>query len=54
MIPVVGTLIVNEVKWLKRQINSVDFPVENYIIINNSGGELDNELEKLVADNWMH
>ena len=28
MIPVVGTLIVNEIKWLKRQINSVDFPVE--------------------------
>ena len=54
MIPVVGTLIVNEIKWLKRQINSVDFPVENYIIINNSGGELDQELEKLVADNWMH
>ena len=26
MIPVVGTLIVNEIKWLKRQINSVDFP----------------------------
>ena len=46
MIPVVGTLIVNEVQWLKRQINSVDFPVENCIIINNSVGELDNELEK--------
>ena len=54
MIPVVGTLIVNEIKWLKRQINSVDFPVENYIIINNSGGELDHELENLVANNFMH
>ena len=25
MIPVVGTLIVNEIKWLKRQLKSVDF-----------------------------
>ena len=54
MIPVVGTLIVNEIKWLKRQLKSVDFEVENYIIINNSGGDLDHELEKLVADNFMH
>ena len=54
MIPVVGTLIVNEIKWLKRQLKSVDFEVENYIIINNSGGELDHELENLVANNFMH
>ena len=40
MIPVIGATIVNEVKWLKRQIDSVDFPVENYIIIDNSAGSL--------------
>ena len=54
MIPVVGTLIVNEIKWLKRQINSVDFPVENYIIINNSAGELNDELDQLVTKKHKH
>ena len=49
MIPVVGTLIVNEIKWLKRQINSVDFPIKNYIIINNSAGILNDELDELVS-----
>ena len=49
MIPVVGTLIVNEIKWLKRQLKSVDFEVENYIIINNSAGELDGEVERLTT-----
>ena len=33
MIPVVGTLIVNEIKWLKRQLKSVDFEVENLLLL---------------------
>ena len=50
MIPVIGTAIVNEVKWLKRQLDSVDFPVENYIIIDNSGDVLNEELNNLISN----
>ena len=50
MIPVIGATIVNEVKWLKRQIDSVDFPVENYIIIDNSAGSLNKELNDLISN----
>ena len=50
MIPVIGTAIVNEVKWLKRQLDSVDFPVENYIIIDNSSGDLNEELNDLISN----
>ncbi len=35
MIPVLGTVILNGAHWLKKQIDSVDFPVENYFIIDN-------------------
>jgi hypothetical protein len=45
-IPVLGVLILNGVHWLKRQIESIDYPVDNYLIINNNGrGELDNEIK---------
>ncbi len=48
MIPVLGTAIVNGPHWLKRQIESIDFPVENYVIFNNNGkGEITNDLEIL-------
>ena len=50
MIPVIGTAIVNEVKWLKRQLDSVDFPVENYIIVDNSAGDLNEELNDLISN----
>ena len=33
-IPILGVLILNGPHWLKRQIESVDYPVENYLIIN--------------------
>ena len=36
MIPVLGTLIVNGINWLEKQINSIDFPVDNYLIIDNN------------------
>lgn len=49
-IPVIGTAIVNGVHWLERQIRSIDFPVENYLVINNNGrGEITRELDQLMA-----
>lgn len=48
-IPVIGTAIVNGVHWLKRLIDSVDYPVSNFVIVNNNGrGELDKELEEII------
>lgn len=36
-IPVMGTAVVNGADWLTRQIQSIDFPVDRYIVVNNSG-----------------
>jgi FkbM family methyltransferase len=48
-IPVIGTAVVNSVSWVSRLLSSVDYPVENFVIINNNGrGELDKELNELV------
>lgn len=45
-----GTLIVNGVHWLKRLMDSIDYPVENYVIFNNNGrGQITKELEELVS-----
>lgn len=45
-IPVIGTAVVNSTSWLKRLIASVDYPVNNFVIVNNNGrGELTEELE---------
>lgn len=50
-IPVIGAPVVRNPEWIRRQIESVDYPVENYIIFNNNGkGEIDEELDKLVAE----
>lgn len=47
-IPVMGIPIVNGVHWLKRLIESIDFPIENLLIINNNGkGEIDKDINKL-------
>ena len=49
-IPVLGTAIVNGPHWLKKQIESIDYPVENYVIFNNNGrGEITNDLEILKS-----
>lgn len=49
-IPVIGTAVVNSVSWVSRLLNSVDYPVENFVIINNNGrGELDKELNDLAS-----
>lgn len=48
-IPVIGTAIVNGVHWLKRLIESVDYPVDNFIIFNNNGrNQITKELNELV------
>jgi hypothetical protein len=48
-VPVIGTAIVNGVHWLKRLISSIDYPVTNFVIINNNGrGELDGELDEIA------
>lgn len=47
-IPVIGVPIVNGVHWLKRLVDSIDYPVENLLIINNNGrGEIDEELNTI-------
>lgn len=48
-IPVLGTAIVNGAHWLRRQIDSIDYPVDHYIVINNNGrDELTQELNELA------
>ena len=48
-IPVIGTAIVNGVHWLQRLLDSVDYPVENFVIFNNNGkGEITEELDKIA------
>jgi GT2 family glycosyltransferase len=49
-IPVIGTAIVNGAHWLRRQIDSIDYPVADYIVINNNGrGEITQELDAMAA-----
>ena len=49
MIPVIGTAIVNGPHWIKRLIESVDYPVENFVIFNNNGrGQITQELDEIV------
>lgn len=51
-IPVIGAPVVNSTYWITRLIMSVDYPVENFVIINNNGrGELDDELDRLTKIN---
>lgn len=54
-IPVMGTLIVNGVDLLRRLINSVDYPVDEFLIVNNNGrGQIDTELDELVKEAHPH
>lgn len=49
-IPVIGVPIVNGVHWLKRLIDSVDYPVENFFVVNNNGrGEITKELDEICT-----
>ncbi len=35
MIPVIGTAVMKNPHWVKRLYESIDYPVENFIIFNN-------------------
>lgn len=54
-IPVIGTAIVNGVHWLHRLIESVDFKVDNFLVINNNGrNQITNQLNSLVGLNKQY
>lgn len=47
-IPLIGTAVVNSSFWVTRLLMSVDYPVDEFVIINNNGkGELDDDLDLL-------
>ena len=49
MIPVIGTCVVFTTHWVERLLASVDFPVENFLVINNNGrGEITENLDSLA------
>lgn len=54
-IPVIGVPIVNGVKWLQRLISSIDYPVDELVILNNNGrDELTEELDKLCKIDYYY
>jgi hypothetical protein len=61
MIPILGVPIVNGFHWLERLVNSIDFPIDKLIIINNNAEdiELTDQLNTLSAKqfdyiNYIH
>lgn len=47
-IPVIGTAVVNSSYWVARLLMSVDYPVDNFFIVDNNGrGEIKDELDNL-------
>jgi GT2 family glycosyltransferase len=52
-IPVIGTAVMKNPHWVKRLYESIDYPLENFVIFNNNGnGEITEELENLrLIDN---
>jgi GT2 family glycosyltransferase len=49
-IPVIGTAIVNTPYWLERLIDSIDYPVENFVVFNNNGrGQITEELDEIIS-----
>jgi hypothetical protein len=50
-IPVIGTPVVKNTKWVRRLYHSIDYPVDNFFIINNNGkGEIDEDLDLLKTE----
>lgn len=48
-IPVIGAAVVTNPYWVTRLVMSVDYPVDEFVIINNNGrGEIDEELDRLT------
>jgi len=55
MIPTIGTAIIKNPQWVTRLYYSIDYPVENFIIINNNPtGELYQPLEDLKKINHSY
>jgi GT2 family glycosyltransferase len=47
-IPVIGVPVVSNPYWITRLLMSIDYPVDDLVIINNNGrGEIDEELDNL-------
>jgi GT2 family glycosyltransferase len=46
---VVGVLVCTTTKWIKKQLESIDYPIENYIIINNNAECLARDLDIIVS-----
>jgi len=54
-IPVIGVPIVNGTRWLEKLIQSIDYPVDNLFIINNSGNEkIKIQLEELRYESFLN
>lgn len=54
-IPVIGVPIVNGFKWIERLISSIDYPVDELIILNNNGrGELTEDLDNLCKISYSY
>ena len=54
-IPVIGVPIVNGIQWLEKLILSIDYPVDNLFIINNSGNEkIKTQLEELRYESFLN
>lgn len=50
-VPVIGTAVVNNTVWIRRLVSSIDYPVENLVVIDNNGrGELTEELDRLAKE----
>ena len=48
MIPVIGTAVIKNPHWVERLYNSIDYPVDNFVIFNNNGkDEITQALEDL-------
>lgn len=48
-IPVIGAAVVSNPYWITRLLMSIDYPVDNFVIINNNGrGQIDEELNNLT------
>lgn len=47
-IPVIGVPVVSNPYWITRLLMSIDYPVDNFVVINNNGrGQIDEELDNL-------
>ena len=54
-IPVIGVPIVNGVNWIKRLIDSIDYPVKDLFIVNNNGrDQITEELDELTNINHQY